>query len=1334
MNAKYMLAIVIAMGISFSFSSLNDNLAKPWNQSSWSSYDFSFLGKTALNPDYTDVTIKELLENELNKSSMDNEALGLANSYENDLGDTIIARAECGTFFSFDKGNNMDTGTFILGDIRKWLLDGKNKEQDAYFLYSNPDSAKVIGIEGEKYSVEVDNDTETHYRIGDVSDAKASLSPNDLVAFGKIVDYFNAEHYFNRPVNRGIDMLALSNQWGALAYVTIYIENRSVSYGESQASCYDYEKDYRKTLDDLVSLYRYSAGNANGNASELNDIYTRLEFMGLCNENYTGVGSQFCRQTQKEVERIEMNTTSSYALAMKKDYRLSRDIYLDPPNVSSAIGGINYIWIFVNENNERRNQCNETLELFNSVVGEEDLEAARNNAILKKRIEEMGKQDIDKITEIYIPNGVVYSSIEDIRSSYQKFNDENIGIDEEITYLEGIRKGEKENWGSTVYDGYAALNKRIIDTTATVNMTLEYANQTTYYIRGKAKEMADSKAKEGFNVSSAYDNISQGDIQPTLGTKFEKYREAYIYMLGIANPPANSNDSAQFSLEVSKTQEMIDKANEDGIDVSSEQDLFNICRSSNNMRLAIEQMKGIRDSIEKKAEKTYSDLGPRRANIFRYLDSDVEYFSSIRSDVEAAEQGVVFNGKIDYINGLGKLNALRSVYTTAEKELVQKAKEYVLSSLVPKIEYSVPTPEINEESYLAGMIEIENPMNIEGTDIKVSFEPIIDLDPSDIQGVSSTKSGKTITLRVSRIGPLETKTIEFGKKGIFAKGSLEKSQSRGYNERATIIENWMIEIGIPISGFYMNQGYDEIRMDGKTYSGSKVARSLEKGTYELEATRTVENAYSLSEKQDVSSNSSSTRIMRKISIAPKVSLNEISIRKDNECLVKSSSFEYSDDGSSIVLKKAIASQDGYLELQCDYPKDSVSRRLVEIIGELNNTEMNSSEKSALDSISNLINIDNSTALSKLMILKDSIDKRQSDEASKNSTYGKLASGMKNEMDMINGALKTSSSLDFDSDLVESYLARKDSIIELQSSLDGKDLGGKIDALKSYDGSWTGKETDKWLASAFSNYTKLEKLYNDNGFDDSGIADAMSKFKENYRKAKASEGNLSYAVLASFYLNQISDKIGKKIENKSSDIEALTQEFKSYVASLESSISDYEKIYNDAKQSKTDSYLPITPASLRSQLDKMKKGFSEKQINYYRNETEKMASQISNEISGFSDIAYSELSSAKLLFEQSRGNLDQETIDRISKEIGNAGNDIQLRNYGSAIQESKSIISSLDSVLKQKGEGDTKILAIAVLVLGSLVIILLNYKDAIISKFGMKKEKSIFRKLKKGSEL
>jgi hypothetical protein len=849
-----------------------------------------------------------------------------------------------------------------------------------------------------------------------------------------------------------------------------------------------------------------------------------------------------------------------------------------------------------------------------------------------------------------------------------------------------------------------------------------------------AQEMADEKAGEGFNVSNAYAKIAEGDNQSTLGEKFEKYKEAYLYMLGVLNPMASENDTRQFSLEVSKTQDMIDDALADQIDVSSEADLFGLCKTENNMRLAIEQMRDIQDSIREKASKTYSDLEPRRVGIFRYLDGDRDFFSGIRADVEAAEQGVVFNGKIDFEKGLGKLKSLRSAYSDAENDISQEADTYISSYLVPRVEYSIPTPEINEESYLAGMIEVENRMNIEGNDVDVSFDPIIELDPSDIHGVSSTKSGKRITLKIDKLYPLETKTIEFSKTGIFAKGSVMKSESKGHDGRAAITESWLITVELPISGFYMNREYDEIMMDGRAYSGSKITRNLEKGTYELEATRTVEDAYSISEKHEASSNISGTRIIRKINITAGIPLDEISVKKDRECSVKSTSFDYSDEGSTIVLKKAIANQKGYLELECDYPKDSVSRKITEIIGEINSTEMNSTEKIALEGITDLINIDNSTALSKLMILKDNIEKRQGDEASKNANYGKIVSLIKKEMDMINGALETSNSLGLDSDIVESYLARKNGIMELQNSISSKEIGERLDALKGYDGSWSEKETNSWLSAAFSNYTKLEKQFNENGFDDSEIKDAMSKFKENYKRAKASEGNLSYAVLASYYLDQLGEKIGKKIATKNSDLEALTQEFNGYVASLESEISDYEKIYNNAKQSKADSYLPITPASLKSQLEKLKKGFNEKQINYYRNETGKMSNQIGNEIESFMNIADSEISSARQLFEQKRGSLDQETANSISEELRKAEEAIALHNYGSAIQGAKNIISSLNSALKKGDEGDTKLLAIAVLVLGSLVIIVLNYKEAILAKVGAKKEKSIFRRLKKGSEL
>ena len=254
MNAKYILAIVIAMGISFSFSFLNADLAKPWNQSSWSSYSFNFLGSNALNPDYSEITMEELLLNEINTSGMDDGALGLMNDYENDLADTVVARVECGTFFRFDQGNSLDADTFVLGTVRDWLTDGTREEQDARFLYSNKDSANVIGVEGEKYFVEVKvgnkTVTETHYRIGDTSSAKASLNPSDLAAFQKLVMYFDAEHSLSRPIDDSAEIVILMTR---SPYYTIsdLVRDRAVDYYQSRNSCLEYDRKYRETLDDL---------------------------------------------------------------------------------------------------------------------------------------------------------------------------------------------------------------------------------------------------------------------------------------------------------------------------------------------------------------------------------------------------------------------------------------------------------------------------------------------------------------------------------------------------------------------------------------------------------------------------------------------------------------------------------------------------------------------------------------------------------------------------------------------------------------------------------------------------------------------------------------------------------------------------------------------------------------------------------------------------------------------------------------------------------------------------------------------------------------------------
>jgi|GEM_PF-5792742 len=1318
--------IVLSSGLSFCAGQLGSPVPRPWDYNAWNDHRFSFLFSDIINPDYTDDTILGLVSEKIDKNSMDAAAASLANSYEDSLGAAIEQRAQCGAFFSFDNDNNVNLDTIPMGALREKFLDGG--EGAARFLYDNPDCADIIGIKGIKRTHQDGNDTITTYEISDESAATLIISPSQMPYLVKIIDYAGMNGYSggNTSSMNGLLNTAVQNGYLSEAAKDMLV---GISLLESRQACIGYSDSYVKTIDYALKLYENSSASAYKNMSRIKSFYASMEYMGFCNRSYTGIGSQLCRQLEAEVSS---NATTYYTRALDNDAALRDSMDRMPTNLTYAVEGTNLMWDFISSNSGLEAEYAQKNLSFTRAFTDAKSNVNSNNKLLVNATADLDKQNLEKITEIYIPEGPLSSNVGNIAASFAQYDEQSSQVSAELERLKVLENDMPYGWAADAYDGYVSLNSRISEAIVSAKEALHYAQGTVNYTRSQAVSIAKSKKAEGYNVSSIYDNITLGDIQTTLGDKFVYYKSAYMSALLLLGPESSGNESETLATLKLEVQSMLGKAGNDMIDVSSERAEFNVYKDNPNMRLAIEHMNSIKQSIITKAKTSFSDLQGTRARLVRYFEADLAgVLDTVRAKVASAEAGMISGSSIDYAAGLGRLSSLRSAYADAEKEIKAMLGSYLASSIVPVVEYAPPLPDMNAMSSLSGTIRIDNPLSEEVDNVAVSFQPPLPLEPGEIYGISAKKSGSMMSFTIPKLQSLETKTFEFRKQGIFAEGTLESSETTGMDGTAHIKESWLLHVSVPLSGLHIG-GYGKTSLNGVEYPGGTITRPLGIGTYEATAEKSQDNAYTVSETQTSEENAQSTIIRRAVSISPTMHFDSIILRKESACRVNGSSYAYTETQSEAVLRKVAGA--GEVDMVCTYPKDVVHDIIGNLMRVMNGMNLSDQEKQRLDNITILLNMGkNSTALSELLSLNRTISLRMDAERKANDTLAKQLSFMGMEIASLNESIALADSLNHSSYITDLYRERLTSILSLRQRAVSAEPQDAVTLLSGYDQQWSERETTKWLSQAFTNFTKTEKSYNDNGMDSPVVSNYMSLFRQSYVKAKSAEGNLTYAVYCSYYLKGASDAVLSALANKDNALAMLNGTLNAALSELESNLTSYETIYNDAKRYKLESYMPYAPSYFSSEIAKLKKGTTEKQLRQYINQSASLGATMSNGIAGIAKVAESELSGARQLLEQSKPRLDAETASGMENSLDDAESAMKGQKYGSSINLAKGVSVDIATLAKQKEEGDTRMLAIGLLIVGSLAVILYSYREPIMGLFGTRRGKIALRKLKKGED-
>ena len=587
----------------------------------------------------------------------------------------------------------------------------------------------------------------------------------------------------------------------------------------------------------LLGLEEYGE-TVNGKRAEFESWREKLANGGVCDDNYTGGGIEYCEMPLEDVE-CEFS-----------------GIWNEIPAFSWYYGCMEEHWSTVDALDEKIDSINQTYRELGDSCEEGKALAEEKGELAEDVVSEMEQEEISRI----------------YRSSYGESNSRARGIKGEYEELMGIKEvadralleaknaeeGE-EKWikdcimgSGTAVSGYTVISQSGI---------MEEAEEVVWEYGEDAEELLE-EAKERENemgeMGKAWLEDAEGHCRSgesgSLGERFESYGKCKKY----ANMAINSaeqgegGEEAIINEELVWLEEFIEKAKTDGIDTHTEEVQYALLEQTmpSNYQEIIEN---IEEGILEKAENRYGDLPGRRAYILDQISMDGSKPSFLETWLKGEE---CYEGdELDYRCALGMLSEIEESYDEIEEEFMASRDSLVQNSIVVDAyeQVGIPVLDGNTSQYL--YVDIKNPTRYSGEGITV--EAYTDVEYRKIDLVKGKEEVRLVTpkrgrieIELAGINASETISLAFKKEGIVCRTKKHEEEAEGDSEGGAEVKHEIkISCEEDVGGLVIGEysGVESVTVDGITvpYTGEGIARPLAKGTHTQELRTYDYDAYNV---------------------------------------------------------------------------------------------------------------------------------------------------------------------------------------------------------------------------------------------------------------------------------------------------------------------------------------------------------------------------------------------------------------------------------------------------------------------------------------------------------
>ncbi len=1219
-----------------------------------STWDRSFI-----NPNNT----YEPLVGELLKSTGPNKDPVLQNQYQKAVTsaqESSTHYRECTDTFKFDDQGNEDILNTALGTFKRNIL-GANESVLKSLLAAGleTDLELQFGVRIEKYYTEetypkkVGNKTvnrtitETHYRIEDVG----SISPTvhlDLV--DKVKD---------------IGVKISSNLKNAADH------------------CANYSNEALNAVNYLTTGANDAIMKWNSAYKNLSDNYSDAQYMGMCDENYSGAGKEACMRLRELMAEANLGTKDipadyTYLLNKIEEVKgnLSDDYIIHSSNLIDIMKEAESFYTRVPPAIAAYEKAKlDAISSLNTSVNQHEAQLDKN---VKAQLEWCATNDCQLINAT-----VASGSVTNMKSIDEKYKELQVRYNNGKLFskiIDDLLTNKPEDWLLSAYKEDQALAKAAaVDYNVSEEVSI-VLNQT----RLSCIKAIEGLKRKHYDVSELEMEFNNAEKETSAGKKYRDYLAIMLHVKEMGETTPKDKDA--FDKAEATFKDLLARAKSDGIDTTFESERYNkIINDDGTYAEMIAELNNLKASLLDKAERKYASLYTYKDKIHSTMAKFPNVLGDLSQEVNIKEEGYFDeNGVLKTEEKLGELHILKAFYERVWQTIETKMST-LKSYLKVSVDLNIPTAEAGQNATIRGEVCIKNPYGWNFTDVEENVYtgfPINSLEAKGDGSVSERPSGFKWSL--ATIKAYDSDCVDVNKELTPIKIESVSEKVYGVGQEGTIEKTYKVDVST------------------KTYwqpSGAKsfvngVERSppvfLEPGTYTLKEVSSAKIA-EVNVTPVITKLDNTYIYTYTIKVTPLYNIDELKIYDYRA----QSTTQLTHEGNYYVLNNLEKGVSVTLTLK--KTKEDLSQDINETLTYLKAQNLTTQEQARVDEAEKLIaSGQDSSALQTLKQVQEEVNKRLEEEAENNKKFQEVKTEFNNTLSQISQAIKEAQGTPLQGELEEEL-----------NKLKGLENASPNTLVNSFDKKWRQRYVTETAKQLWTEYTQAKKTLVKEGLDDDvNTSKAIESFESAYRGAKS-----SYSIPKLVQAAKAVESVKKAADNVEKKKAQLKETFDDKLSSVNKLLDKYKQMEKMAKKYGLADYIGLSSSYFQKEISQYSKPKTAKQYEEYTASLEEVSDELNREISALNESAKEEIARAQTFLDNRKIPKEayEKSVEGAEKAI-KEGNPIEALHLAKQLEASA--LNYKPKIPMKKEEMPLSLIAIGAA--GALALGYL-YKDQIIPK-------------------
>ncbi len=925
----------------------------------------------------------------------------------------------------------------------------------------------------------------------------------------------------------------------ALGFLPAFPSVAFMAIFSDSSACMTYSSDWRRSVDSDLLAVEDSIDASEKAVAEARVDYERMEYLGLCSDDYTGPGSENCSVMESAFQSVDGGVAEGdygkFALVQQYSGELEAGLSKDTPDLGKSPVILGLVWGDEGVVKSFRNlgsSAQSASLLAEKYRSETASEAAIRKTLAESRMKALEAEEARKISRG--PSGFDSGSAGSISERYS-------GLIGEKSRLDALLSESRLQYSRTTEPGYLAKSVSLAESSGEgfsdmadgAESLLSDARDTVDEQQEEAlseiaaTERAFKSAPPGDEAANLLDDakasFQSAESARTLGSGFERYLKAASLARAARNAESYASENSAVAPAAS-LKSLIERAEKDEINVVSEKENLGLLAMLPPSEVAGAVQSSVDGIVAKARAKYESRLLERRLLISDKISLAGPAAADLNTDLARCEEGLVVDGVLVLPDSIGSLKQLDSDYANLEAVLEEYASDTVGNAMSVSANPFVPLARLDEPSDMLLDVVMANPRpyNASHVNAQIRMDEPFDFLFSDIvrgqEGVESIRSlegGKTISVILSSVAPYETKRITFVKKSIIAHSLKRTVHAEGLgNGRARVQEQVDFTLECSASGLSIPAGMELAMLDGAASEGT-----ISPGKHSLASDRIMEDAYAENvENIKAYRIGTNARVEYDIRLMPAIDMDgaRVYITSINDSRI--SSFDVTSATGESVKEKARISDTGYsvlvsglrknqeVVLKAHYQVEDTESFVKERLSSIEGLDLGPSANDMVQQAKSQAAMGNATEA--LALIERAVSTAKEEEKAKSKLQSQCDSvekTLRGELADVQSALEGVNST---SPFMLKLVSRKNELERALAESNASDLSGRMETLQKIDGKWLEKEIASLKKDLFSRYNGIRERFYASGNTTTPVE--FLSFEDSYRRLETG-ARLEYGV-------------------------------------------------------------------------------------------------------------------------------------------------------------------------------------------------------------------------------